>query len=360
MTVRPLLITREEDLAQEMSRLATVAGCGLQRGDPGEPGPNWRSAPMVLLDYEAADTIAEIGPRRRPGVVVLYREATPELWRAAFGVGAERTIELPAQENELVDLLATTDTSVDNPGTVLAVVGGSGGAGASTLACATALEAARRGDECLLLDCDPLGGGLDLLIGTEDDPGLRWSGLTVSGGRVASGALYDVLPVRKTGSGTLSMLSCDRDEPSSGLTAEAVQAVLESAKRGGETVICDVPRSLPKVARTALRTADRTILVVPAEVRSCAAARRVVAHLADMSTGPIGAVLRAPGPGGLTATDAARAVGLDVLAVLRRQNGVSAEVDRGGLWPRAHGSLARAARRVLDAGNSTTTMAGVS
>ncbi len=63
------------------------------------------------------------------------------------------------------------------PAPLVAVVGGRGGAGASVLATALALTAARRDLEVTLLDLDPLGGGLDLLLGAEAAPGLRWGDL---------------------------------------------------------------------------------------------------------------------------------------------------------------------------------------
>ena len=46
----------------------------------------------------------------------------------------------------------------------------------------------------MLVDCDPLGGGLDLVLGAEDLGGLRWPGLDVGGGRVPATALHAALP----------------------------------------------------------------------------------------------------------------------------------------------------------------------
>ena len=63
---------------------------------------------------------------------------------------------------------------------VLAVVGGSGGVGASTFAAALATAAA----PATLIDLDPVSGGIDVLLGIEDVPGARWSGLRLEGGRL--------------------------------------------------------------------------------------------------------------------------------------------------------------------------------
>jgi hypothetical protein len=150
--------------------------------------------------------------------------ADAELWRTAFELGAERTVELPARGELLVDLLAeVVDGRAPRSDRGLAVLGGCGGAGASVLAAATATTAARRGDEALLVDADPLGGGLDLALGTESADGLRWSGLAVSGGRIAAGALQQALPRHELAAGRVSVLACDRGAAPAGLTTEAAR-----------------------------------------------------------------------------------------------------------------------------------------
>ena len=51
-------------------------------------------------------------------------------------------------------------------GAVVAVIGGSRGAGASVFATALAQAAA----DALLIDADPWGGGIDLVFGSEAEP----------------------------------------------------------------------------------------------------------------------------------------------------------------------------------------------
>lgn len=353
-TTRPLLITQDADLADEVFRLAAVAGREPSRlPEPTAVGGRWRDAPLVLLDATAAMACAGAELPRRRGVLVLCRAPTSELWRAAFEIGAEHVITLPADETQLVEVFAEVgDASAARTGRVVAVVGGRGGAGASVLATATAAAAAQRGDRSLLLDCDAQGGGLDLAVGAEATSGLRWSGLTVSGGRVAVSALHESLPEHRIGSGRLTVLSCDRDGPSTGLTPEAVRAVIAAGRRAGDTVVCDLPRSLPEAAITALRWADLTVIVVPAEVRACAAAAQLAAVVVDSSSGPVRLVVRGPAPSGLRISDVERAVGLDVVGVLRPQPDLSAVADRRGLCSgRAgmRGPLARTAHDVLAA-----------
>ncbi|MCI2421966.1 CpaE-like family protein [Saccharopolyspora sp. K220] len=346
---RPLLVARDSALAEEVSRLAAAAGGELEHTT--SPATSaWRIAPLVLLDADAAAAgAADCLPRRR-GVVVLCRAPTSDLWRAAFEIGAEHVLELPADEAALIELLADAADVPVQDGRVLAVLGGCGGAGASVLATATAVAAARNGERSLLVDCDPLGGGVDLAVGAEAAEGLRWSGLAVNAGRLAANALHEALPTRRIGSGSLAVLSCDRDGPSRGLTPEAVRAVLGAGRRAGDTVVCDLPRTLPEAAVAGLREADLAVVVVPAEVRACAAAARAVAGIREQVAGPIRLVVRGPAPGGLRTADVARAVGAEVLAVMRAQPRLSAVLDRGGLataGPARRGPVARAAREVL-------------
>jgi secretion/DNA translocation related CpaE-like protein len=352
-TARPLLVTRESALAEEVSRLAAAVGGELEH-TPSPAAQAWRTAPLALLDAAAVAVVDGL-PRRR-GVVVLCRDPTPDLWRAAFEVGAEHVLELPADEAGLIELLADAADVPAQDGRVLAVLGGCGGAGASVLATATAVVAARSGERALLVDCDPLGGGVDLAVGAEAADGLRWSGLAVNAGRLAASALHEALPKCRIGSGEISTLSCDRDGPSTGLTPEAVRAVLGAGRRAGDTVVCDLPRTLPGAAAAGLRQADLAVIVVPAEVRACAAAARAVASVREHAAGPVRLVVRGPAPGGLRAADVARAVGAEVLAVMRPQPRLPAALDRGGLattGPARRGPVTRAAREILTALNRT-------
>ena len=91
---------------------------------------------------------------------------------------------LPGAEALLVDRLAAAATGRRGAATV-AVVGGRGGAGASTLACALARDGGSSAGAVMLVDADPLGGGLDLLLGAEGVPGLRWPDLAEARGRAA-------------------------------------------------------------------------------------------------------------------------------------------------------------------------------
>jgi secretion/DNA translocation related CpaE-like protein len=339
----------DPDLLDTVLRLAAAAGCELQRTlDAAQARPLWAQAPLVLLDPPAAQQCANAGLPRRGAVVVAVRgEPPPPVWRHAVAVGAEHVISLPDAESWLVAALTEAAEGSHRGGAVLTVVGGRGGAGASVLAAAVAVTAVRDGERVLLVDCDPLGGGLDLVLGAEDLGGLRWPEIGVGGGRVPASALHAALPappVTHRGAGELGVLSCDRS--AHGPSPAAVTSVIEAGRRAGEIVVCDLPRYPTEAAVAALAAADLAVLVVPADVRSCAAGARVAAVLAEHG-GPVRLVVRGPAPGGVDAAEVAGALGLPLLAAMRPEPGLARALEQGSAPGRPRGPLAGAARAVL-------------
>lgn len=350
---RALVIMRDPRLLDDLDRLAAAAGCGLDRvSGVAEARRCWTSAPLVLLDQATVEECTQAGLARRAGVLVLCHGDPPaSVWRQALGVGADSVLVLPDSESWLVGMLAEAADERARPGRIAAVIGGRGGAGASVFAAALALTALRRGERALLVDCDPLGGGTDYLLGAEEVDGLRWPQLRVSGGRVAADSLHAALPAVAADGGRLTVLSCSRDGSGSVArpTADAVAAVVESGRRAGDVVVCDLPRHLPEASQAALDRADLVVLVVPADVRSCAAATPVVERL-RAGGAPLHLVVRGPAPGGLAAVDVSRALSLPLLAAMRPAPGLAAALDTGQLrLGSARNPLARAAATVLDA-----------
>ncbi len=344
-TARVLALIASGPLQEETLRLAAAAGRELELSlDPAGARLPWASAPLVLLDESAAQRCAAAGLPRRDGVLVLTDAAAGDsLWRSAVAVGAEHVVALPDGERFLIGALGERLDNADAGGRVLAVLGGRGGAGASVLAAAvgnTVVAAGRRG---LLVDCDALGGGLDLTLGAEGRAGLRWSGVALTGGRVAASALREALPSADA-QGLLTVLSCGRDEAAP--SAQAVAAVLDAGARAGDVVVCDTSRALGEATMAALDRADLGVLVVPAEVRACAAAASMLTALGRRAAG-LQLVVRGPAPGGLRASDVVDALGLPLLVSMRPQPGLAAALERGTLGLGSRSPLATAARHVL-------------
>ena len=341
---RLVLITDEVALADPVEGLAAAAGAeltrltGLARTQPGD---------LVLIGVDrlgeavAAGSGHEVIHRERIDlVVVAHEQAEPAIWQDALTLGAEQVAVLPASRAWLLDRMLDA-LSGQRTAAVIAVVGGRGGAGASTLAAALSVTAARSGLEPVLVDLDPLGGGLDVVIGAQDEPGLRWDDLSAVAGRLQPGLLRSGLP-QACG---VRVLSWDRGgQPA--CRAEAVAAVLDALTRESRLVVMDLPRRLDEAVTAALRWAGQVLLVVPAEVQATAAAGRVVAQLEPLCR-RLRLVVRGPAPTGLSADAVADALCLPLAGDMRAESGLAAALDRGLAPPvRVRGPLAVLCRRV--------------
>jgi secretion/DNA translocation related CpaE-like protein len=305
---RPLLVTADPILLDEILHLAEQAGAEVSvAGDPAAARESYGTAPLVLLDVALAPSCVRAALPRRPGLVLVGRCAPiPEsAWSAAEALGAEHVTALPAAAPWLVRRIADAPSAAPPRAFAVGVVGGRGGAGASVLAGALAVTAAREGARTLLVDADRLGGGVDLVLGWEEVAGPRWSQLT--GARQA--------PARPLpGHGELAVLSWDRDGTVP-LAPAAMAAALDAGRATRDLVVVDLPRSLDEAARVAARDADVVLLVVP---------------------------------GGLRAREVARVLDLPLAGSVPPEPGLAKALERGEA-PAAtgQGALARLCRRLL-------------
>jgi secretion/DNA translocation related CpaE-like protein len=331
----PLIVTADDALADHLARICAAAGAEprLVRTEP--PRALWEDAPLVLVGDDLAEACA--GLPRRADVLLLGLDLDDgSVWVRAVRLGAEHVLFLPDAQAWLLDRIADAAEGVGPPALTVGVLGGRGGAGASTLACALALTAARSGHRTMLVDADPLGGGLDVLLGGETAEGLRWPDLAGSRGRVSGAELVGALPELRG----LSALSWDRSDCLA-IPPEAMRSVLAAARRRGGLVVVDLPRHLDPAAAQALEQIDTALLVVPAELRALAATDRV-ATAARMRLTDLRAVVRVPGPVGLPAPEIARNLRLAFAGELPPEPGLGLDVERGlppGL--RERGPLAR-------------------
>ncbi|MGC4988155.1 septum site-determining protein Ssd [Nocardia salmonicida] len=365
-----LVLVRDDRLRAEVRRVAAAAERVTDERVMPVGRHAWAGAGMVILDTAAAVSATVADYPRRSGVV-LVTEGEPAVpdWQAATAVGAERVVALPSGAVALVEQFAEHAESRTGEGIVVAVVGAGGGAGASTLAAATALRGAARRvrRDTVLIDGAPLDGGLDLVLGMENVPGLRWPDLIIEDGRVSAAALHNALPAASAG---LAVLSCGRARPaaagqgrsptvspaeaeqprigrsSTELSPAAVRAVIESGRDAGDLVVCDVSSERGPAADAMLDAADLVVLIVPARLRSIAAAEVVSAYLGERNPNR-GLVVRGPAPGGLRGAEVAELLGLPLLAAVRGQAGLASRLERGGLSVRRRGPLRDAADAVL-------------
>lgn len=365
MEARPLVVTDDEDLLDDLLRIAAAAGVEITHARTAESRAFWRSAPVVLLDARQVRgaVLAQL-PRRSGVIVVSATEPDGNVWEHCVLLGVERTVVLPQAEDLLVAVLADTVHRGPGGGRVVSVIGARGGAGASVLASAVAVAGVRAGIGVVLADCDPWGAGLDVLLGLETDPGLRWPDLAAPVGRVPAEALHESLP-SVTGprigrpsrarrhdahQGRLSVLSFGSDDHGEAPpTPETLSVVLDACRRAGEVAVLDVPRVPDPLGDVALENSDLVVVVATADVLACYAARRVLDRI-DAAGARAGLVVRGPSVGGVGADDLARSLELPLIAQMRPQPHLSRDVELGhapGEDPRS--PLGRAALAVLGA-----------
>jgi len=342
---RPLVVTADDRLLDDLLRLCAAAGVTPEVArDASAARRVWGSVRLVVVGPDRAVEVAAMSPARRDGVVLVGTDADDaSMWVRAVSLGAEHVLVLPGQQDTLIELLAGCLDGAVRRAITLSVVGGRGGAGASTLAAALAATATDRGLGTLLVDADPLGGGIDMVLGTEDAVGLRWPDLASASGRLAAQSLREALPQVRS----LRMLSWDRGDLVT-IPVPSMRAVLTAGQRGHDVVIVDCPRRLDGAAVEALTRSTMTLLLVPAEVRAIAAATRVLASLRAVAA-PISLVVRGPGPSGLDASVVADALELPLAAAMRPERGIAEWLDEGlGPVRRRRGPLVGCCASLLD------------
>ncbi len=339
----PLVITSDVELLDHV--LAAAAAAGVEPrviDDAAAARSRWRDEQMVIVGRDRARQLASLALPRRAEVFLVGVEADRvelDRWSAPLGAAV---ILLPESSPWLTTAISDVTGRTARTGLVLSIVGGCGGVGASTFAAGLAVGAASRGISSLLVDLDPLGGGIDLVMGVENRPGWRWSRLSGAQGHLAD--LSDHLPRVAD----VSVLASDRGPAAEvPLGGDAVRSVLTSAARHHRLVVVDLPRQPSAASLEALRCSDRAVVLAAADVRGVTAGRQVAGWLADSST-PVSAVVRTV-RGGIEPRMVAETLGVELLGVLGEDQALRRSGDSGeppGRSPRS--ALAKAGLAVLE------------
>jgi len=336
-------------LARHVARLASMAGLSAVTVAAEHLGAHVGVAAPLVIDLPAARELA--GPPRGPVLVVSSAEPSAQDWRAVLPVGAERLLVLPEDEPVALEWLhrassmracwVGTDAGRRRSGRLLCCVAGRGGAGASVLAAALALAAARRDGRALLLDLDTDGGGQELLLGIEHVDGCRWPAVLDAGGAVNIAAMTAAAP----SVGGVSVITRDAREPAT-LPGEVVRAVTTAAVATQDLVVADVAPA-PASGATALPLADTALVVTTADVRGVASAVRVVSSVREVCN-DVRLVVRRSGRV-LRPEVIAEAARAPVVAEWQWERRLADAVDAGAFAVRWRGlAVARVAQHVLD------------
>lgn len=202
-------------------------------------------------------------------------------------------------------------------GPCIAVLPACGGAGASTVALALAMAAARSADT-MLVAADPWGSGLDVCAGMGIDGAVRgWGAIA------ADAEVIDPESLRSTLPNGLGFWMLGDSGSVAGDVPPALPAVLAAGRAGFGYTIVELGRSIAAVA--AARECDIVVLVLPASLPGVLGARRILQQWGEpgepgtgQSAQPKRIVLACRKSGGLTTETVADYLGCEV--VLRLGN----------------------------------------
>ena len=226
---------------------------------------------------------------------------------------------------------------VGTVGTVLCFVGAAGGAGTSTLAAAVARTAAVELAP-VLVDAQRYSGGLDLLLGIEDEVGARWGDLDIGEGAVDRDHVRRALP--RTADGIAALTSARTTVAhASAPTADEIDRVTAALGAGGLTIVDATAGHMPN-------RCDHTFIVAPAEVRAAASAALIAAECRAANM-PASVVLRHRGWSGLSAAEMENISKTEVVAELKHIPRLVKSSELSGLPQRLPRPLASVAETVL-------------
>jgi secretion/DNA translocation related CpaE-like protein len=334
----PLLVSRDPHLLDEVARLAAAAGVAPELRPPDVSVlQGWALAPLVLVGADAAAEVVALAPPRRAHVHLCTDREGEAALRTALALGAERVLTLPSDAAWLTERLIDAGDGGSGRGHLVGVLAGSGGAGATTFACALGQVAARSGP-AVVVDADPWGPGVDRVLGLDATPGVRWPDLESTTGRLGARALRESLPAREN----LAALAWPAGG-SAPVPLDVLRECVSAARRGHDLVVVDLPRGTDPVVTDVVSRCDLVVVLASPTVCGTASATSSVARFERR--GRWGLVVRGRG---LDPDEVARVTGLPLLAEMSDQRRVAESVDLGlGPVRSRRGPLARAAAQVL-------------
>jgi len=193
-----------------------------------------------------------------------------------------------------------------------------------------------------LVDLALVGGGLDVLLGVEEEPGVRWPDLTDARGRLDGDELLARLPRWSA----VPVVSTERGSgPEPAALADVVAALADVTAARSGVLVLDVDRATLAAGSSThglLEACDEVLVVTPLDVLAVAGA----AAVRDRLEAPAALVVRRPAPGRLSGAEVADAVGLDVAATVGWDRALAGAVERGQGPCVGRGPVVRAGREL--------------
>ena len=241
----------------------------------------------------ALELIRQVGSQH-PGVgfLLMARDASPDLLRAALRAGARDVLTIPLTVEalaEAVDSAAAWARAVRERmdgenlaqvasnigGRIVAVAGAKGGVGATTVALHVALAAARHDPDrpVCLVELDLQTGDVRALLEVSSKRSV--TDLVAVAAEVTARSLDDTLYVHESG---LRVLLCpERGEDGEDVPGPTMRQIMAALKFQYDLVVCDVGAVMTDAATVAVELANEVIVVATPDVPALRAANRLLA-----------------------------------------------------------------------------------
>lgn len=247
-----LIRASSAELITDIERLAAVAGVDTATVDPKGEAP-----PAILTLTEESGTTRSV------------LASFNELFQPEFA-GQQVSVSPRTNPADLLELFVAAGAT--QRGTVVGVVGGHGGAGATVLAAMLSRQIALDGSASLV-DLDPLSAGYDTLLSLPET-GKRWADVTKEKSTLLPGRLVASLPEWQD----VRVLSGDRRGavPSGDRTGMSVTTAVSQASA---VTVVDLPRHALLKNTSAHETVtwlDHLILVTRSDITDLAQARAIL------------------------------------------------------------------------------------
>lgn len=234
--------------------------------------------------------------------------------------------------------------SASRRGVVIGVLGATGGLGASTLAAILAVRGGLAGHSTLLVDGHPFGGGLDILLGLDASPALRWPDLSSAQGDLDGAAILSALPAISG----CHVVSWGRAPGGSFATAAAVCAALVAE---ADLSVIDLPGPGTPDAQRWSDLCDHLVLLCGSGVRQLVTAAVVLetVELADRAPGAprVVGLLRQAHRGAPDVDSASALLGIPLWGKVETDRRIEVALRRGEAIGLRTGPLTQLCERIL-------------
>jgi pilus assembly protein CpaE len=276
-------------------------------------------------------------------ILVVSQQESIAALRASLRAGARGFYRWPQERDELArDAERAARPKVatpTQPGRVVAVYSGRGGAGVTFLATNLAAAMADRGEEVALVDLDSVFGEVGFALGILNEETPTIAELVAVAEELTEEHLDRVLHTHPRG---FRVLLAPHRPILDGLSGAAAGAIVRGVRAGFDGVVLHLPRALDPPVLAALEESDEILLVTTLDVLSLRDTRRALAILGQLGLQPrCRLVLNQVTRGEVVPADAERALGLPTSAVIRVDRSVRRAQNRGELLASRSGPAAR-------------------